>query len=155
MALVSKRNAKISSCTPFARIVVLKLYKHTEPLRSFPSIGRTPFMPNVTESKNGLKVSDDLRRTPETAPSNPRGSIEPSLRTTVLRKAGTKMDEECSSINLPHAKQTCRHPIRNHSRRCKCRTVIFKRSFVFRKSDLCGLSAQRLLCPQSEQLLIE
>jgi len=65
------------------------------------------------------------------------------------------MDEECSSINLPHAKQTCRHPIRNHSRRCKCRTVIFKRSFVFRKSDLCGLSAQRLLCPQSEQLLIE
>ena len=27
----------------------------------------------ITESKNGLHASDDLRRTPETAPSNPRG----------------------------------------------------------------------------------
>jgi len=40
-------------------------------------------MPNITESKNGLHVSDDLRRTPETAPSNPGGSS----RTTDL---GTK-----------------------------------------------------------------
>jgi len=44
-------------------------------------------MPNITESKNGLHVSDDLRRTPETAPSNPGGSIEPRSRTTDL---GTK-----------------------------------------------------------------
>jgi len=29
-------------------------------------------------------VSDDLRRTPETPPSNPRDSIEPRLRTTEL-----------------------------------------------------------------------
>jgi len=59
--------------------VVLKRYKHAEPLRSFPSLCRTPFLPNTTERKNGLLKSDDLRQTPETAPSNPRGSIEPSL----------------------------------------------------------------------------
>jgi len=67
------------------RAVVLKLYKHAEPLRSFPSVSQTSFLPNTTESKNGLLKSDDLRRTPETAPSKPRGSIEPSLRTTGLR----------------------------------------------------------------------
>jgi len=61
--------------------VVLKLYKHTERLRSFPSFCRTPFWPNLTESKNGLHVSDDLFRTPEMAPSNLVGSIEPSLTT--------------------------------------------------------------------------
>jgi len=38
----------------------------------------------ITESKNGLHVSDDLRRTSETAPSNHRGSVEPRLRTTAL-----------------------------------------------------------------------
>jgi len=37
-------------------------------------------LPNITESKKGLHVSDDLRRTPETAMSKPRGSIEPSLK---------------------------------------------------------------------------
>jgi len=62
--------------------VVLKLYKHTEPLRSFPSFRRTPFLPYITESKKGLHVLDHPRRTPETAPSKPRGSIEPSLRAT-------------------------------------------------------------------------
>jgi len=31
-----------------------------------------------------LLKSDDRRRTPEIAPSKPRGSIEPRLRTTVL-----------------------------------------------------------------------
>ena len=66
------------------RPVVLKFYKNTEPSRSFPSFFQTAFFPRITESKNGLKVSDDLRRTPGTAPSNPRGSIEPSLRTTGL-----------------------------------------------------------------------
>ena len=64
--------------------MVQKLYKHTEPLRGFPSFCQTPFLPNIIESKNGLQVSDDFCRTPETAPSNLRGSIEPSLRTTVL-----------------------------------------------------------------------
>jgi len=67
--------------------VVLKLYNHAEPLRSFPSFCRTPFLPNTTERKNGLLKSDDLRRTPETAPSNPRGSIEPTLRTTAPETA--------------------------------------------------------------------
>jgi len=43
-----------------------------------------PILP--IESKNGLPKSDNLRRTPETGPSNPRGSIEPSLRTTALAK---------------------------------------------------------------------
>ena len=62
--------------------VVLKLYRHTEPLRSFPSFCRTPFLPNITESENGLHLLDDLRWTPKTASSNPRGSIEPSFRTT-------------------------------------------------------------------------
>jgi len=64
--------------------VVLKLYKHADPLCSFPSFCRTPFLPNATESKNGLLKSDDLRRIPEPAPSNPRVSIDPSLRTTAL-----------------------------------------------------------------------
>ena len=59
-------------------------YKHGEPLGSFPRFCRTPFLSNTTESNNGLLKSDDLRRTPEAAPSNPRGSIEPSLRATVL-----------------------------------------------------------------------
>jgi len=58
--------------------VVLKLCKDAEPLRSLPSFCRTPFLPNTTESKNGLLKSDDLHRTSETDPSNPRGSIEPS-----------------------------------------------------------------------------
>jgi len=39
-------------------------------------------LPNITEGKNGLLKSDDLRQTPEMAPLNPRGLIEPSLRTT-------------------------------------------------------------------------
>jgi len=34
--------------------VVLNLYKHAEPLRSFPSFCRTLFLPNITESKNRL-----------------------------------------------------------------------------------------------------
>jgi len=38
---------------------------------SFTNFCRTPFLPNITESKNGLHVADDLRRNPETAPSNP------------------------------------------------------------------------------------
>jgi len=59
------------------RAVVLKLYKHAEPSGSFPSFCQTPFLLNITESKNGLLKSDDLRRTSESAPSNPRGSIEP------------------------------------------------------------------------------
>ena len=42
--------------------VVLKLNKHTEPLRSFPSFCRPPFLPNITENKNGLHVSDDLHQ---------------------------------------------------------------------------------------------
>jgi len=58
--------------------MVLKLHKQTEPLRSCPRFCRSPFVPNITESKNGLHVSDYLRRTPETAPSNPWDSIEPS-----------------------------------------------------------------------------
>ena len=41
-------------------------------------------MPNMTESKNELLKSDDLCRTSETAPSNPRSSIEPRLRTIAL-----------------------------------------------------------------------
>jgi len=65
--------------------VVLNHYKHTEPLCSFPKFCLTPFFPNITESNNGLHVSDGLRRTPETASSNPRGWIEPSLRTTELK----------------------------------------------------------------------
>jgi len=64
--------------------VVLKLYKHAELFRSFPSFCRTPFLPNTTESEIGLQKSHDLRRTPETAPLNPRGSIESGLRTTDL-----------------------------------------------------------------------
>jgi len=36
------------------RAVVLNLYKHAEPLLSFPSFCGTPFLPNITESKNGL-----------------------------------------------------------------------------------------------------
>jgi len=31
------------------RQVVLKLYKHAEPLRSFPCFCRTPFLPNKTK----------------------------------------------------------------------------------------------------------
>ena len=38
----------------------LNLYKYAEPLRSFPKFCRTPFLPNITESKNGLHVADDL-----------------------------------------------------------------------------------------------
>jgi len=41
-------------------------------------------LPNITESKNGLHVSDDLHRNPKPARSNPKGSIEPRLRTTAL-----------------------------------------------------------------------
>ena len=44
-----------------------------------------PLLPNTTENKNGLLISDDLHQTPEAAPLNPGGSIEPSLRTTVSR----------------------------------------------------------------------
>jgi len=33
---------------------VVLLYKHTEPLRCFPSFCRAPFLPNITESKNEL-----------------------------------------------------------------------------------------------------
>ena len=51
--------------------VVLKLYKHAEPLRNFLSFCRTPLLPNTTGSKNGLLKSDDLRRTPEMTLSNP------------------------------------------------------------------------------------
>jgi len=71
---------------PWPRPVVLELYKHTEPLHSFPSFCRTPLSPNVAESKNGLglRVSDDLRRIPNMVPLNPRGSIELSLKTTGL-----------------------------------------------------------------------
>jgi len=65
------------------RSVVLNLYEHAEPVRSFPSFCRTPFLPNITESKNGLHVSDDYRRTPETAPLNSRGSIKPRLKISV------------------------------------------------------------------------
>ena len=43
--------------------VVLKLYKHAEPLRSFPSFCRNKILPNTTERKNGLLKSDDPRRT--------------------------------------------------------------------------------------------
>jgi len=64
--------------------VVLNLDEHAEPLGGFPSFCRTPFLPSITESKNGLLKSDDLRRTPETAQSNPRGSIEPSWRVNGL-----------------------------------------------------------------------
>jgi len=64
--------------------MVLKLYKRIEPFCNFPSFCRTPFLTNVTKNKNGLRVSDDLRRTPETALLNPRNSIEPGLRTTEL-----------------------------------------------------------------------
>ena len=42
------------------------------------------FCPIQKESKNGLLKSDDIRRSPERAPSNPKSSIEPSLRTTDL-----------------------------------------------------------------------
>jgi len=59
--------------------VVLKLYKYTEPLRSFVGFCQTPFLPNAIESKNGLLKSDDLRRALEMAPSNPgvRSNPEP------------------------------------------------------------------------------
>jgi len=67
--------------------MVFNLYKHAEPLRNFPSFCRIPFLPNITESKNGLLKSDDLRPTPETAQSNPRGSVEPRLRTSGLNRA--------------------------------------------------------------------
>jgi len=72
--------------------VVLNLYKHAKTLRSFPNFCRTPFFPIVTESKNGLHVSVDLRRTPETAPSNPgtqKSGIEPRIRTQVLNPRGS------------------------------------------------------------------
>jgi len=36
------------------KAVVLNLCKHAEPLRRYPSFCRTPFLPNVTENKNGL-----------------------------------------------------------------------------------------------------
>ena len=68
----------------WVRPAVLKLYKHDESLRSFPSFCRTSFLPNITESKNGLLKSHDLPRTSEMTPSKPRGSIEPSLRTIGL-----------------------------------------------------------------------
>ena len=34
--------------------VVLNLYKHAEPLCSFPRFCQTPYLPNITESKIGL-----------------------------------------------------------------------------------------------------
>jgi len=40
------------------------LYMHAEPWRHFPSFCGRPFFPNTTESKSGLYVSDELRRTP-------------------------------------------------------------------------------------------
>ena len=49
----------------------LNLYKHAEPLRSFPRFCRTPVLPNITESKNGLLKS----RSPSSNPWN--GSVEP------------------------------------------------------------------------------
>jgi len=42
-------------------------------------------LPNITQSNNGLHVSDGLRRAPETAPSTPWDWIEPSLRTAELK----------------------------------------------------------------------
>jgi len=65
------RRVRTFQCT---MLVFLNLDKHAKPFRYFCG---TPFSPNTTESKNGLNVSDDFRRTPETAPSNPWGSIEP------------------------------------------------------------------------------
>jgi len=84
---------------PGSRSVVLKLYKHTEPLRSFPSFFQTSFLPSVTESKNGLHVSDHLRRTPKTAPSNLRGSIEASLRNTALERIEKYLEDYKLQIN--------------------------------------------------------
>ena len=46
--------------------VVRNLYKDTESLHSFPRFCRTSFLPNTTESKNGLHVSHGLRRAPKT-----------------------------------------------------------------------------------------
>jgi len=82
-----------------SRSVVIRLYKHTEPFCGFPRFFRTPFLTNTTENTNGLRKSDDLRRTPETAPSNPRGSIEPSLTTAGLASL--------SPIFGEHKTQTC------------------------------------------------
>jgi len=48
----------------------LKLHKHAEPLRGFPSFCRTPFLRNVTESENELLESDDFCRASEPDPSN-------------------------------------------------------------------------------------
>jgi len=74
----------LKTLTPNSHAVVLKLYKHAEPLRGFPNFCRAPFLPNKTENKNGLLKSDDLRRTPGTVQLNPRGSILPSVRTSEL-----------------------------------------------------------------------
>jgi len=59
---------------PYYNAVVRNIYKHAEPLkplRYFPSFCGTLSWPNVTERKNGFHVSDDFRRTSETAPSHP------------------------------------------------------------------------------------
>ena len=72
---VNKDVIKVKLCWQFES-VVLNLYKRAEPLRSFPSLCQTAVLPNITESKNGLLKSDNLLRAPETAPSNPRVTIE-------------------------------------------------------------------------------
>jgi len=36
------------------KAVAFNHYKHAEPFRSFPSFCQTLFLPNTTESKNGL-----------------------------------------------------------------------------------------------------
>jgi len=57
--------------------ILMKQAQIAEPLRSFPCFCRTAFLPNITESKNGLHITDDLPRTPETAPSNLRVRSNP------------------------------------------------------------------------------
>jgi len=41
-----------------SKSVVLNLYKHAEPLRSFPRVCRTPFLPNITEVRMGYCKGD-------------------------------------------------------------------------------------------------
>jgi len=55
----------------------------------------------MTESKNGLHVSDDLRQTPGTALSNPGHSTEPSSRATGLgtdRDPVSQLQKNCFQI---------------------------------------------------------
>jgi len=69
--------------------VVLNLYKHAETLCTCLSFCRTPFLPNITESKNGslhLVLGIPLGRFPVGLVSRTCLAVEPRLRTTALTR---------------------------------------------------------------------